>query len=257
LTVFLQEPRFVGVSESSPEWFEIQRDVIRSRPLMSRCYALWYRQLLQDVERVPPGPGHLLELGSGGSFLKDHCPGLITSDVVAGFAERVIDARELPFEDASVRGIFLTHAFHHIPDVERFLREAVRVLVPGGVIAMIEVAHTPFARFFFDRFHPEPYDDGAETWTFDQADAMMDSNQALSWIVFERDRARFESLFPELEILASNTLPWFSYLASGGVTRRNLVPAWLAPAIGGLDRLLAPLDPLMSLHWHLAVQKRA
>lgn len=255
--MFLQEPRFVGVSESSPEWFEIQREVIRSRPLMRRCYDLWYRQLLQDVERVPAGPGVLLELGSGGSFLKDRCPELITSDVVEGFAERVIDARELPFEAASVRGIFLTHAFHHIPDVEGFLREASRVLVPGGVIALIEVAHTPFARFFFDRFHPEPYDDSATTWSFEQADTMMDSNQALSWIVFERDRARFEGLFPEFQIQPSNFLPWFSYLASGGVTRRNLVPGPLAAAIGWLDKLLVPLDPAMSLHWHLHIRKRA
>jgi SAM-dependent methyltransferase len=255
--VFLQEPRFVGVSESSPEWFEIQREVIRSRPLMRRCYDIWYSQLLQDCERVPAGGGQLLELGSGGSFLKDRCPELITSDVVPGFAERVIDARDLPFEAESVRGIFLTHAFHHIPDVERFRREASRVLVPGGVVAMIEVAHTPFARFFFDRFHPEPYDDTVDRWSFEQEDTMMDSNQALSWIVFERDRERFESLFPEFAILDSNTLPWFSYLASGGVTRRNLVPAPLARVIGAMDALLRPLDALMSLHWHLAVQKRA
>jgi hypothetical protein len=63
-------------------------------------------------------------------------------------------------------------------------------------------------------------------------------------------------LFPELAILDSNMLPWFSYLASGGVPRRNLVPASLAPVFGALDTLLGPLDPLMSLHWHLAVQKR-
>ena len=77
------------------------------------------------VERAPAGTGQLLELGSGGSFLKDRCPELITSDIVEGLAERVIDAQELPFEAESVRGIFLTHAFHHIPDVERFLRELV------------------------------------------------------------------------------------------------------------------------------------
>jgi SAM-dependent methyltransferase len=168
----------------------------------------------------------------------------------------VLDGRELPFPDASLRALFLTHVYHHIPDVERFLREAERVLVPGGVIAMIEVPHTPFARFFFRRFHPEPYDDRASTWAFDQSDAMLDSNQALSWIVFFRDRERFERLFPGLVVEPPSYLPWLGYLVSGGVTRRNLVPDWLVPGFRALDRLLRPLDPWMALHWHLAVRKR-
>ena len=33
-----------------------------------------------------------------------------------------------------------------------------RVLVPGGVISIIDCAHTPFGRFFFSAIHPEPYD---------------------------------------------------------------------------------------------------
>ena len=168
----------------------------------------------------------------------------------------MIDGRELPFPDASLRALFLTHVFHHIPDVERFLREAERVLVPGGVIAMIEVPHTPLARFFFRHFHPEPYDDRAAAWAFDQSDAMLDSNQALSWIVFFRDRERFERLFPGLSVDPPRFLPWLGYLASGGVTRRNLVPDFLVPVFRALDRLLRPLDPWLALHWHLTVRKR-
>ena len=82
--------------------------------------------------------------------------------------------------------IFLTHVFHHIPDVSLFLKEAERVLVPGGFVGMIDVAATPFARFFFSNFHPEPFSPKLD-WQFAQNDSMMDSNQALSWIVFERD----------------------------------------------------------------------
>ena len=182
---------------------------------------------------------------------------MITSDLVEGVADRVIDGRELPFSDASLRALFLTHVFHHIPDVERFLREAERVLVPGGVIAMIDVPHTPFARFFFRRFHPEPYDDRATSWAFDQSDAMLDSNQALTWIVFFRDRERFARLFPDLHVDAPRFLPWLSYLVSGGVTKRNLVPGFLVPVFRALDRLLRPLDRWLALHWHLTVRKRA
>jgi SAM-dependent methyltransferase len=254
----LAEPRLRGVQPGSLRFFELQRRIIQERPLMSEVYRLWYAKLLED-ERSVPGPadsGALLELGSGGSFLQELCPQVITSDVEDGVAERVIDGRKLPFDDASLRAIFVTHVFHHIPDVESFLAEAQRALVPGGVISMIDVPHTPFARFFFDRFHPEPYDDSVDEWAFDSSDAMMDANQALSWIVFVRDRERFARRFPLLELEATDWLPWFSYVLSGGVTRRNLVPGFLVPAVRLADTLLSPLDPLMALHWHLRIRKR-
>src|SRR5262249_2028772 len=157
-------------------------------------------------------------------------PGLITSDVVEGVADRVIDARSLPFETGSLGAIFLTHVFHHLPDATLFLREASRVLKPGGVIAMVEVAHTRFAKFFFSNFHPEPYDDTTPTWEFSQADSMLDSNQALSWIVFKRDVARFHKLFPEFSLEPPEFLPWFTYLLAGGVTMRNVIPGFLTSA---------------------------
>ncbi len=254
----LEEPRLRGVAPGSKQFFELQRRIIDERPLMRALYGEWYARMLADEATVPGGPenGLLLELGSGGSFLKELRPRVITSDVVEGVAERVIDGRELPFPDESLRAIFLTHVFHHIPDVERFLAEVRRCLQPGGVLSMIEVPHTPFARFFFTRFHPEPYDDRMRGWVFDQSNAMLDSNQALSWIVFVRDRARFRERFPDLELERTSWLPWFSYLASGGVTRRNLVPGFLVPVVRTLDQLLTPLDRWMALHWHLTVRKR-
>ena len=255
---FLEEPRLRGVPAGSKRFFDFQREIIRERPLMSEVYGLWYDALLEDERSVPGDPeaGILLELGSGGSFLKELCPRVITTDVEPGVAERVVDGRDLPFPDASVRAIFLTHVFHHIPDVERFIAEADRVLVPGGVISMIDVPHTPLARFFFDRFHPEPYDDTAERWDFDQGDAMLDANQALAWIVFVRDRERFTERFPRLSLERLRWLPWLSYILSGGVTRRNLVPGFAVPLIRLADRLLRPIDPWMALHWHLTIRKR-
>ena len=101
--------------------------------------------------------------------------------------------KNLPFPDSSVRAIFLTHVFHHIPDVGLFFEEASRVLVPGGVISMVDETHTPFAKFFFSKVHPEPYDDQAPGWTFTQSDSMLDSNQALTWIVFSNETYEIEA----------------------------------------------------------------
>jgi hypothetical protein len=50
-------------------------------------------------------------------------------------------------------------------------------------------------------------------------------------------------------------LPWFSYLMSGGVNLRSLVPAFLSPAFSALDRVLKPVDGFFAVHWHLTVRK--
>jgi SAM-dependent methyltransferase len=255
--MIMAEPSLVGLEVGSVEWFRVQRQIIHSRPLLRRCYNEWYRRLLSDERSVPSAhSGICLEIGSGGSYLKDFLPSLITSDVVPDVADQVIDARALPFAEATVRAVFSTHVFHHVPDPVRFLSEASRVLVSGGVISMIEVAHTPLSRLLFGKFHPEPYDPHARDWDFVQNHAMINTNQALSWIVFFRDRAKFENLFPELQLEVCEYLPWVSYLAAGGVTRKPLLPAALEPTVLWLENLLEPLSSLCALHWHIRIRKK-
>jgi len=251
---WLKEPSLRGLQPGTPEFFAAQKAMILQRPLLKRCYDAWYARLLQDAKSVA-SPGIILELGAGGGYLRELKPSVVTSDVTEHVADRVIDARQLPFVGDSVRALLLTQVFHHIPDVAAFFKEAQRVLVAGGVISMIEVAHTPFARFFFRNFHHEPYADGCREWTFAQDDSMMDSNQALSWMVFVRDRREFEDRYPALKIESLSWLPWFGYLASGGVTMRHLIPNFMNPAFVGVEYLLKPFAPVFSLHWHICVRK--
>ena len=252
---WLKEPSLTDHPPGSPEFFAAQKALILKRPLLKRNYDDWYRRLLEDA-RSAPSRGAVVELGSGGSYLKELEPNLITSDVSPDIAERVIDARKLPFANDSVRALLLTHVLHHIPDVAAFFKEAERTLIPGGVISMIEVAHTAFARFFFKNFHHEPYEDGRVEWSFAQSDSMMDSNQALAWMVFVRDRAEFERRFPGLRIEKLEYMPWFTYFVSGGVTMRNILPRFSHRPLLLMERLLQPLTPVFSLHWHILVRKK-
>jgi SAM-dependent methyltransferase len=254
---FLVDPALRGLAIGSAEWFAAQRRMIRHKPLIRYCYELWYRRLLEDEASVPARfpTAKILELGSGSSFIKELRPEVITSDVEPGVADLVVDGQSLPFPNTSLRAIFVTHVFHHLPDVAAFLGEAARTLVPGGVISMVEVAHTPFARFFFQRCHPEPYDDRRTEWSFPPGHTMLDSNQALSWIVFRRDAAELARRFPMLRLERWRYLPWFSYMIAGGVNFRTLVPRWSAPAVKVADALLRPLDGLFAVHWHLTVRK--
>lgn len=248
------DPRLRGLAMGSAAWFEAQRVMIRAKPLIKRCYDLWYRRLLQDCDSAPKG-GRVVELGSGSSYLKQLRPDIVASDVAPGRVDLLIDGRRLPFPDGSIRALLLTHVFHHIPDVRLFLQEAARVLVPGGVVSLVDVTHTPFGRFFFSRFHPEPYDDQAPEWSFPEGHSMLSSNQALSWIVFCRDRAVFARDFPELRLERASYLPWLSYLLSGGVNLRSFVPSFLAPVLPRVDRALKPLDGIFAIHWHLTLRR--
>jgi len=54
------------------------------------------------------------------------------------------DAGRLPFRDAAVDAVTVVDAFHHLPDQEAAIREAARVLAPGGALVIRE----------FDPSHP-------------------------------------------------------------------------------------------------------
>lgn len=246
----LLRPHTIG----TPAWFAAQSQLYDEKPLVQRCYRLWQDLLLADADSAG-ATGAIVELGSGLSRLKQARPGIIATDVVPGAVDLLADGRALPFRDQSVRALLLTHVFHHIPDVELFLREAERVLQPGGVISMVDCAHTPFSRLFFGRIHPEPYRAGDPSWSFPAGHTMLDSNQALTWMVLIRDRALFQARFPSLRIERRRWLPWFSYLLSGGVNLRSFVPPGGTALASAADRLLSPLDPLCAIHWHWTLRK--
>lgn len=237
----------------SPEYFGAQKQGLLSKQLTKHTYDIWYSKIISDFSTVG-GTGQLLELGSGGSYLKDVLPEIITSDIYEGIGDLTVDARSLPFKDETLKGIAMTHSFHHVPDVELFLREADRTLIDGGVISLIEVAKTPLAKMIFTHFHPEPFNETSKDWNFKQENSMNDSNQALSWIVFLRDIEIFKKKFPHLIVERVEFLPWLAYLLAGGVTKPSFIPPYFNPLVLTLDKIRF-LDRLCALHWHIRIRK--
>jgi hypothetical protein len=74
-------------------------------------------------------------------------------------------------------------------------------------------------------------------------------------MVFVRDRAEFEKRHPALKIEAMSFLPWLTYLLSGGVTARCLIPNWMNGLLIGIERRLKPSASFFSLHWYIRVKK--
>ena len=63
--------------------------LLEEKPLVKRCYDLWYQALLDDADSVETSvpDAKLVELGSGSSYLASLRPGVVTSDVEAGVGD--------------------------------------------------------------------------------------------------------------------------------------------------------------------------
>jgi SAM-dependent methyltransferase len=138
----------------------------------------------------------------------------------------VLNGLHLPLADGSLCAIVMTNVLHHLPDVRRFFVEATRCVRPGGVIAMVEPWISPWSRIVYTRLHHEPCLPDAIDWSFPATGPLSSANEALAWMVFERDRAVFEAEFPLWRIETVRPMMPLRYLASGGVSMRSLVPGF-------------------------------
>jgi len=238
LRSLLAHPLTRGLSIDSPETTELRRQIIRGNRFLQQIYREWCEAI---CGHLPDIPGKVLELGSGGGILADYLPDAITSEVFPCSGIRMVaDGRALPLASGSLRAIVLLDVMHHIPEVRGFFREAERCLAPGGAVIMLEPWVSRWSRFVYTRFHHEPFQSESPDWSFPAQGPLSGANIALPWIVFERDRALFESEFPGLRIERIQPLMPFRYLVSGGVSMRSLMPDSATPFWRALEESLEP-----------------
>jgi ubiquinone/menaquinone biosynthesis C-methylase UbiE len=122
----------------------------------------WRHRLITDGTQLEPGT-RLLEVGTGAgavlAVLGQEFPGIQLTGVdiepkqlefARGHLERSgvdatlvpADALALPFEDESFDHVWMMWFLEHVADPVGVLREARRVLVPGGAITAIEVDYS-------------------------------------------------------------------------------------------------------------------
>ena len=231
------------------------RKRIQSKPSLNKYYLEIYKKYSDCLDRCP-NEGAAIELGSGAGFVKDVIPAMITSDVIHyDGVDQVIDGTKMPFAEDSVRFIGMLNVFHHIPDVEAFLREAQRCLKPGGRLLILDQHPGIISSFIFKNFHHEPFNPKAKTWNFNSRGPVSDANGALAWIVFNRDVKIFREKFHLLSLVRYQPNTPFRYWLAGGLKSWSLLPSWAFSFATVVDDMVVRITPALGSFVDIEIKK--
>jgi SAM-dependent methyltransferase len=214
----------------------VHRGAWEAKETLRLLYRDYHRRL---IEICPDG--RILDIGGGTAHIKDFSSDIISTDILwfPGI-DVVADAHRLPFPDRFFSGVVMLDVLHHLERPIEFLREASRVLKPGGRLAMIEPAMTTVARQFYRRFHEEPVDMDADPFaavTVNPDRDPFDANQAIPTLLFATPaaRGRVEQVIPALRVRSVTWLGLFAYPLSGGFQTWSLMPSALVRATLALE----------------------
>jgi SAM-dependent methyltransferase len=235
------------------DWITIHRERWARKASLRAVYRRWFACL--HAACVPETS--IVELGCGPSFFKELYPEVLATDVMASpFADRIVDAADLPFADGEVDNFVLVDVFHHLPRPDQFLREAARTLRPGGRVAMIEPWLGVVGRLIFRYLHHEDCDpciDPVCPYNVCGKDPMQ-GNAALPYLYF-RMGGYLEQMGTPLHVIQRDPFAGLPWLLSGGFQPVNLIPAKLVGLAELLDRWLSRVPRLTATRCLLVLER--
>ncbi|MBW1712936.1 MAG: class I SAM-dependent methyltransferase [Deltaproteobacteria bacterium] len=229
---------YQGTGFDSPQATAAQRRLFETKKILPVLYQEYCRPAIESAGRAPQG-ARMVEIGSGTSPLKEGLPGLVCTDLVSlPWLDLVCSAYALPFADQSLDRLFLMFVCHHLGRIKDFLDEARRCLKPGGEMVIVDPAITRFSRFYYQHLHVDQMDLKTEEWGFEGQGRLSDSNVALTWLVFVRDRERFLREYPEFEMGPVEYNTCLTFLLAGGMRIRQLLPTAVLKGLFKLENWL-------------------
>jgi SAM-dependent methyltransferase len=258
---WLAEPAVRGVDVDSPDLIDVHRRILEAKPMLRGVFEEIYRLCRALDERYLSGDGMRVELGAGISLMHDLYPDVLATDIKpSSYSQFVVDALAMPFDAGTIRGFYGINCFHHLPDPDRFFNELERTLAPGGGAILVDPYYGAFARWLYPRlFVTERYDMHQSSWATPAGDmgAMTGANQALSYLVFIRDRQRLAETHAGLELVRIRPITNYPrYLLSGGLNFRPIAPTIAIGPLKAAERVMRPLARVLALHQVIVLRKR-
>lgn len=252
-------PELIGVDPDSALSTELQINILNKKPILDKTFRELYTYCISSNNNYFSGDGKEIEIGSGVGFFKKYFPHVITTEIKATpHVDMTLDALNMNIENNSVRAFYGLNCFHHFPNPEKFFNELNRTLVHGGGCVLIEPYYGPIASFLYKRlFATEDFNTQQKEWSNPKMNVMKDANQALSYIVFVRDKKLWEEKFPQLEIVKMQVLPnYLKYLLSGGLNFKSLWPSKLFFVLQFFEFILTPFHRWLGLHHAIVIRKK-
>ncbi|MEI6493860.1 MAG: class I SAM-dependent methyltransferase [Verrucomicrobiota bacterium] len=221
------------------------------------AYGRFYAAIAGHIQ--PGLPGLKLELGSGMGNIKQYIPDCITSDLFPNpWLDRVENAYALNFPDGSIGHLILFDVWHHLEYPANALKEARRVLVPGGKIILMEPAMSLVGRLVYGNCHHEPL--GFES-KFSDVPADISAPEATRYFAAQSSAHRMflkrelPGVLRGWDVCSIRQITSFAYLGSGGFRGPQLYPDFVAPAVRLADSVLGLLPDMFAARI-LAVLKK-
>ncbi|WP_248799626.1 class I SAM-dependent methyltransferase [Pseudomonas sp. MWU13-2105] len=256
---FLTDPTLKKLDVDAAERLDLHQKVLQQKPMLREVFSDFHHSCKRLAERYLYPEGLEIEIGAGIAPMRESYPGVLATDIVfSPYLDRVLNAEAMDIEDHCIRVFYGQNCFHHFPHPDLFFAELNRTLKPGGGAILIEPFYGPCSRFLYKRlFKSEGFDPHYNSWETPASGPMNGANQALSYIVFVRDREEFERKNPGLEIAHMEVCNnYIRYLTSGGLNFRQLLPDALTPALKLIEKLLYPARHLFALHHIIVIRKK-
>lgn len=253
---FFKEKIFIGDDLDSPESNKKFKEIINENFILKEfykdCYKIFKKELGEKYLDLK-----ILELGSGSGFIKEHISNVITSEILKfEDIDLVVDATNFNFEEKSIDAIILMNTLHHISDPIKFFNQCNKVLKIGGKILLIEPANTWFSKIIYSNFHHEDFDTNSD-WFLKKKGRLSSSNQAMPYIIFERDIKIFQDKFPSLILEKKYKFKPLHYLLSGGFSYRPYVNnIFFLSLIRFFELVFKPLNKTLALFMFIKIVKR-
>lgn len=256
---FLKHPLLKDVNINDAKRIEIHRKIFLNKKMLLAVFNNFHRTFLFLEKKFIFGDGLRIELGAGIYPIKKTLKNVLASDILPGpDIDLILDAERLELNSNSVKTLFIQNSFHHFSNPGSFFKELDRVLVKGGGSIILDPYYGWLACKIYPKiFNTEIFDKNTNKWNYENLGPMKGANQALSYVIFIKDRDKFKELYPSLEIVDQTICSnYFLYLFSGGLNFKQIVPNIFIPLILLIELIIYPFRKLFALHHIIVIRKK-